>query len=80
MYFVFNRVLHEGDEIEEYLIKLENIDEVYYDNDSHTLYVKCDNYESDIVVEFDKLKDCAKAFDQVKKYCLSLNSTIIGLK
>lgn len=81
MYFIFKKVIHQGEEIEEYLIKLENIDEVHYEcDDSYILHIRCDNYQSDIDVGFESMKYLLDAFDQVKKYCLSLNSTIIGIK
>ncbi len=80
MYFVFNKILHDGEEIPEYLIKLENIDEVHYDKDMCTLHIRYDNYGSDTIIEFEELKDCLAGFEQIKKYCLSLNSIIIGIK
>lgn len=80
MYFVFNHIIKDGEDINEYLIKLENIDEVHYDRETYTLHIRVDNYESDIEVEFEDLKYCVTAFDEIKKYCLSLNSIIIGIK
>lgn len=80
MYFVFKHIIKDGEDINEYLIKLENIDEVHYDRETYTLHIRADNYESEIDIEFEELKYGVTAFDEIKKYCLSLNSTIIGIK